>query len=83
MIVEKILQDIDDLILAQGDLFRLTVRMLDDRDIFAIDDLTFGLDQARPSNLLKIDRSLRRRSTHGNQGEIQRLTREEERIGVE
>ncbi len=83
MIVEKILQDVDDLILAQSDLFGLAVRMLDDRDIFTIDYLTFSLDHARPSDLFESDRSLRRQSAHGNQGKIQRLTREEERVGIE
>ncbi|NGZ10008.1 MAG: hypothetical protein CV088_11585 [Nitrospira sp. LK70] len=39
----------------QGDLFGLAVWMLDNGDIFAIDCLAFGLDQARPSDLLEIE----------------------------
>ena len=59
LVVDEVLEQIDDPVLAQGQLLRLPTRVLDDVDLLAAQDLALGADQGVPTELRELARARR------------------------
>ncbi|CAA9589970.1 MAG: hypothetical protein AVDCRST_MAG88-4700, partial [uncultured Thermomicrobiales bacterium] len=77
--MQEVVQQVDYLILTQGELFRLAARMLDDGDVLPQDDLPLLLDQRIPAERCRV----RRPVPHGDQGKIELPVGQEEGVRIE
>ena len=78
-VVQEAVGDVDDPVLAQGDLLLLAARVLHDRHELADDRLALGLDQP----VVAERRELSRRRGDRDEREVALLVGEEEAVGVE